>query len=261
MVVARGWRTGETRAGTDPEVVRIPHPEPNGDAVRVLIVDDHPVLRGGVRLACDGSERLEVVGEAARGEDALDACRRLRPDVVVLDLRLPGMSGLEVARRIREERLPTKILAFTGSTDDHTIFECMRVGADGFIEKSASILTIVDAIEYVATGGRVFTSTQEACAMAELRRMARLARQTARPTASLTRREVEVLQLVAKGHTIQQAASRLGVSPRTVESHIGSLYRKLGVETRVQALAVAARMELIDVGAHGGSQARAGPSP
>jgi len=220
----------------------------NGRDLGVLIVDVHPVIRGVVRLACDASPLLRVVGEAADGEGALEMCRRLSPDVMVLDPALPGVDGLEVTRRLRSEGSPVGILVLAGRTDDQTLLECIRAGADGFLAKNAGVRSITEAIETIGGGGRVFTEEQERAAVAELGRMARQAREVSGVVARLTPRELEVLGLLGHGLTMKQVASRLGLSPRTVESHIAKLYRKLGVRTRVQAVARGASLGLIDLG-------------
>lgn len=214
---------------------------------RVVVVDDHPVLRGVVRLACNASPSLEAVAEAEEGTAALDLCRRLRPDLLVLDLVLPGMDGLEVARRLREEGLPTRILALSGWADGRAVLECMRLGVDGFVRKTAGVQAIADAMEIVAAGGRVYSREEEREAIAELGRVARHAKQVDGVSSALTPRETEILQLLGHGLTMRQVGTRLGISPRTVETHIAKLYRKLEVKTRVQAVARAAALGLIDL--------------
>jgi DNA-binding NarL/FixJ family response regulator len=212
-------------------------------------VEDHPVLRGVIRLACEHAAGLEVAGEVEDGESALEACRNGRPDVVVLDLALPGeLQGLDLARTIRAEGLPIRILVLTGRTDDQALFESVSAGVDGYLEKTAGVRFIADALDRVARGERVFTAEQERGAVAELGRRARQAREVTEVRAHLTRREVEILEYVSLGLTVRQVATRLELSPRTVETHLAKLYRKLGVRNRVQALSKAASLGLIDFG-------------
>ena len=219
---------------------------------RILVVEDHPVLRGVIRLACEHSTGLEVIGEVDDGEAALEACRADRPDVMVLDLKLPGrIQGLEVARTIRGEGLPVKILVLTGRTDDQAVFESVRAGVDGYLEKTAGVRFIADALQRVAQGERVFTPDQERGAMAELGRLARQSRLSSGLRATLTPRELEILERVSEGLTVKQVATRLGLSPRTVEAHIAKLYRKLGVRNRVQAISRASSLGLIELGGPG----------
>jgi DNA-binding NarL/FixJ family response regulator len=177
---------------------------------------------------------------------------------VVLDLALPGETqGLDVARRIREEGLPIKILVLTGRTDDQTLFESIRAGVDGYLEKTAGVRFIADALERVARGERVFTGEQERSALTELGRLARQSRDASGMRAVLTSREIEILEHVGLGLTVKQVATRLRLSPRTVEAHLAKLYRKLGVRNRVQALSRASSLGLVEIGPHAPSHDRA----
>jgi DNA-binding NarL/FixJ family response regulator len=222
-------------------------PEPSFD-VRVLVVEDHPVLRGVVRLACEHTPGLALAGEVATGEEAIELCRSLRPDVIVLDLALPGpLQGLDVARAVRAERLGARILVLTGRTDEQALFDAIRAGVDGYLEKTAGVRFIADALLRVGAGERVFTPEQERVAVAELGRLARQARESSGVRASLTERELEILELVSRGLTVKQVATRLGISPRTVETHIAKLYRKLGVRNRVQAVSRAAALGIVEL--------------
>ncbi|HEY7755947.1 MAG TPA: response regulator transcription factor [Actinomycetota bacterium] len=224
--------------------------EPDAVApARVLIVEDHAVIRGVVRLACENAYGLEVIGEVETGEAALEACFADDPDVIVLDLALPGeLQGLDVARRIRAEGHPARILVLTGLSDEQTLFESMRVGVDGFLEKTAGVRFVAEALRRIARGERVFSRDQERAALAALGRLARQTREASGAKAHLTERELEILELVALGLSGKQVATRLRLSPRTVETHLAKLYRKLGAANRVQALARAASLGLIDLG-------------
>ncbi len=220
-----------------------------GGEIRVLVVEDHPVLRGVIRLACEQTPGLAIVGEAASGEEGLEAARALRPDVLVLDLSLPGeLQGLDLARMVREEGVVGRILVLTGRTDERSIFEAMRAGVDGYLEKTSGVRFIADALLRVGAGQRVFTPEQERAALAELGRLAERARRTAEVRTLLTERELEILRLLAEALTVKQVASRLRISPRTVESHIAKLYRKLGARNRVQAVARAKELGLVELG-------------
>ena len=216
--------------------------------VRVLIVEDHPVLRGVVRLACEHTPGLALAGEVGTGEEAVEACRTLTPDVVVLDLSLPGrLQGLDVARTVRAEGTAARILVLTGRTDEQALFDAIRAGADGYLEKTAGVRFIADALHRVGRGERVFTVEQERVAVTELGRMARQARESSGMRANLTDREFQILELLSQGLTVKQVASRIGLSPRTVETHIAKLYRKLGVRNRVQAVSKAAALGLVEL--------------
>lgn len=214
---------------------------------RVLIVEDHPVLRGVVRMACEASPHLQVAAEVSTGEAALEAVRSLQPEAMVLDLLLPDADGLDVVRRARAERPGLHVLVLANKADDHTVFAAIRAGVDGCLEKTAGVRQLGEAIEMVAAGRRVFTQAQDRAAIAELGRMARHARAASEVAASVTPRELEILRYVSHGYTMRQVASRIGVSPRTVEAHIAKIYRKLGVTNRVRAIGRAAELGLIDL--------------
>jgi DNA-binding NarL/FixJ family response regulator len=217
-------------------------------AARVLIIEGHPVLRGVIRMACDDSPALEVVGEVAEGQDALIAAAEVHPDVVVIDLTLQDMEWTEVVRELRALRPATRFLALTSKADDRALLATFRASLEGVIEKTAGVASIVEAVERVALGSRVVTAEHERRAMRELGRMVRGARESTQPTALLTEREIEVLQLLAEGMTLHQVARRLRISPRTVETHVRKTYRKLGVHNRVQALRQAASLGVVKVG-------------
>jgi DNA-binding NarL/FixJ family response regulator len=214
---------------------------------RLLIVDDHPTVRDMIRLGCEDKPGLEVIGEASNGREALEACRADPPDVVVLDLILPGLDGFEVIRRLRSEGSKAKFLVLTNRDDRNAIFEAFRLGVDGFLEKTAPLDEIIGAIETVAGGHPAFRKEHERAAHRHLAEMARKARRRAKAASALTRREREVLELIAEGLTTRQMASRLKLSERTIETHIANLYGKLEVNSRVQAIHRAAGLGLVDL--------------
>lgn len=205
------------------------------------------MLRGVIRMACEESPTVEVVGEVAEGQDALIVATEVEPNVVVIDLDLQDMNWSEVVRRLRERRPAPRFLALAGKADDGTLFDAFRASVEGVVEKAAGVRTIVEAIERIAVGSRVFTPEHQRRAMRELGRMVRNARESTQAAALLTEREVEVLQLLAEGMTLHQVARRLRISPRTVETHVRKTYRKLGVHNRVQALREAVALGLVSI--------------
>jgi len=219
---------------------------PGAEPVRVVVVDDHPLLRDAVRMACEEDSRIQVVGEAGNGNAALDACARLQPDVLVLDVGLPGIDGFEVARRLKEQGSAVRILILTGMEDPSAVFESRRIGVDAFVEKQGTISDLPGAIRAVADGEWAFSPDQERRANQHLAALIKWARETSRAISSLTPRELDVLRLISGGVTTRQTAARLKLSQRTVESHISKLYSKLGVRTRVQAVVQASRLGLLE---------------
>jgi len=186
------------------------------------------------------------VGEAGNGNAALDACARLQPDVLVLDVGLPGIDGFEVARRLKEQGSAVRILILTGMEDPSAVFESRRIGVDAFVEKQGTISDLPGAIRAVADGEWGFSPDQERRANQHLAALIKWARETSRAISSLTPRELDVLRLISEGVTTRQTAARLKLSQRTVESHISKLYSKLGVRTRVQAVVQASRLGLLE---------------
>ena len=214
-------------------------------AIRVLVVDDHPMIRDIVRVATADSDRVRVVGEANDGEGALIAVDALRPDVVLLDLDIPGTDSLALARSIRE-RGKARIVAMAEAEEPEVLFDCRRAGIAGVFQKTEAIEDLLRTVEDVAGGGHAFTDEQDRAANEALGSLVRRARQSYQVAASLTARELEALRCIAEGMTTRQVAGRLGVSERTAESHIARLYKKLGAHTRVQAVVQATRLGLIE---------------
>jgi len=213
---------------------------------RVLIVDDHPAIRRIIRLTCE-RHGMDVVGETPAGTEAIELAKALHPDVIVLDLLLPDMDGFEVAKTIRDDDPDSKILVLSARDDDRAVFDSIRAGVDGYLDKTAKEEQISHAIDEIIAGRQVFSTEQDDSAMEQLGQFIRHSREVADVNATLTDREMDVLRLIAKGMTTRQMGSRLGLSDRTIESHISKLYRKLGAKTRVQVVMKAAALNLIDI--------------
>jgi DNA-binding NarL/FixJ family response regulator len=213
---------------------------------RALLVAGHPVIAGVAKLSCESSGVL-VVGELDDPEALPAAIRTLAPDVVVLDLELPDADGIDVLRDLRQGSTGLLLLAVSERADGPGVLEAMRVGADGYLTKSGGLRETGPSIRRLVAGERVLDPAVEDAAVAELGRFARQAREGSRVVAALSPREHEILLLLADGLTTQQIGRRLGISPRTVESHVSKLYRKLAVRTRVQAVARAASLGLIEL--------------
>jgi DNA-binding NarL/FixJ family response regulator len=216
--------------------------------IRVIVVDDHPMVRDMVRMGCEERPGIEFLGGASDGQEALDQCRVLQPDVLILDLNLPGLDGFEVIRELRAEGNPVRILVLSGRDDREAVFEAVRLGVDGYLEKTMPVEQITAAVEAIASGAKSFSVEHERLAYSQLGHLARRARETARAASVLTKREREVLGLLTMGLTSRQMASRLGRSERTVETHISNIYQKLEVGSRVQALRRAADLGLAALG-------------
>jgi DNA-binding NarL/FixJ family response regulator len=205
------------------------------------------VIRGVVRLACDAASDLELAGEAGLASTAAAVVTDADPDVTVLDIDLPDGDGIGVIRELREGGYAGSILVLTDRHDGASVLEAMRLGATGYLGKAEGLRRITRAIRRVAAGERLVDERLERAAVMELGRFADKAREGSEVRATLTAREQQILELMADGLTMQQIGRRLAISPRTVETHVAKLYRKLGVRTRVQAVARAAALGLIDL--------------
>ena len=204
---------------------------------RVLLADDHAVVREGIRdrLIADG---LNVVGEAANGEDALRLALALLPDVLVLDMEMPLLSGVDVARRLRDAGVPVRVLVLSAYDDDSYIAEVLASGAAGYLTKEESLNTIVAAVRGVARGESGWLRRSVAARMMQLRTAPAVAApERVVADGGLTEREVEVLACVARGRTNGQVADVLSISEHTVRNHLASVYDKLGVHNRAEAVA------------------------
>lgn len=200
--------------------------------VRVLIVDDHPVVRDGLRALLDSIVDAEVVAEAANGTAAIREARTHRPDVVIMDLNLPDLDGIEATRRIRQLVPDTAVLVLSMLEDDESVFAAMRAGARGYLLKGASQGDIERAIQTVAGGG-AFLGSQVA---RQVLGLLAAPRREDPPFPQLTGREREVLDLIATGLPNRQIATRLDISAKTVSNHISSIFAKLHLADRAAAI-------------------------
>lgn len=201
--------------------------------IRVVVVEDHPMFRNGLVALLDELDGIEVVGQAATGEQADEVVAALDPDVVLMDLHLPGISGVEATSHITTRQPHVAVLVLTMLDDDSSLLGAMRAGARGYLLKEAAPEEIVRAVEAVAAGQAVFGGTAAARMLAALRGVA----EGPRPLPTLTDREVQVLELMARGLTNTFIAERLYVSDKTVRNHVSNIFTKLGVSDRAAAVA------------------------
>jgi DNA-binding NarL/FixJ family response regulator len=210
-------------------------------SIRILIVDDHPVTREGLHAALDIEDGVEVVGEAGSGEQAIQNAGELRPDVVFMDVRMPGMGGIEAARAIRQASPDTKVILVTVDESRTSISEAIQAGVSGYLLKDTSADELVNAARLAVEGKAVIHPQLTRAFIEEV--------QTAEKrgdAAALSRREKEILQKVAYGATTKEVAHDLGISPHTVKTHLERIFEKLGANDRAQAVAIAIRTGLVE---------------
>jgi DNA-binding NarL/FixJ family response regulator len=211
----------------------------------VLIVDDHAVFRRGLELVLAEEPDLQIVGEAADGLEAIERAADLLPDVIVMDVRMPGVGGIEAARRIRHAQPATKVVMLTGSEDEEDLFAAVRVGATGYLLKEAAIEEVAGAVRAVARGQALITPSMATKLLGEFNLLSR--RVDSHDTApKLTDRETEVLRLVAKGMSNKEIAADLVIAENTVKNHVRNILEKLQLRSRMEAALYAVREKLVD---------------
>ncbi|MEU8615581.1 response regulator transcription factor [Actinoplanes sp. NPDC048791] len=198
--------------------------------IGLLIVDDHPVVRDGLRGMFAGDERFRVLGEAADGHEALAVARAVQPDVVLMDLRMPGMDGVTAIRALREQGVPARVLVLTTYDTDSDVLPAIKAGATGYLLKDVPREELFRAVSAAYRGESVLSPAVAGRLMGELRSPAR---------EELSQRELEVLGLIAQGCSNRETASRLFISEATVKTHLLHAYAKLGVRDRAAAVAAA----------------------
>jgi two-component system nitrate/nitrite response regulator NarL len=209
--------------------------------VTVLVADDHPLFRDGIVRAVRERASLTLVGEAADGREALERIRELVPDVVVLDMKLPELDGLQILAALRRDAVPSRVLILSAFTDGGVVHGALSAGAAGYLPKSVERAEVCDAIEAVARGGTVLDPSLQEGLLAAVR-----ASGAAADRPWLTEREHEILVLIAEGLSAPGVAARLHLAPGTVKTHLSHLYEKLGVSDRAACVAEAMRRGLLE---------------
>jgi DNA-binding NarL/FixJ family response regulator len=202
--------------------------------VRIVLADDHPLVRSGLRALVLAADDLDVVGEAATGEEAVTLAASLQPDVIVMDLRMPGLNGIEATRRIMQAHPQIHILVVTLFEDDDSLFAALRAGARGYILKDANEVEVLRAIRAVSGGEAIFSSTMAERLIASV--ITPGPPHTPVPFPDLTDREREILTLIAQGRSNTEVSQCLVISPKTVRNYISSIFSKLQVADRAHAI-------------------------
>jgi DNA-binding NarL/FixJ family response regulator len=210
--------------------------------IRVLLGDDHTLVREGLRRYIESTDGIEVRGEASNGAEMVALAKETEPDIVVLDIRMPEMDGIEAARRISEQVPGTRVVMLTAYDDRHFVVEAVRAGAKGYVLKSKDAEHLLQSVRLVHDGHMVIDPELVVALADELA----VAKDRDVGAETLTEREVEVLQLLAFGYTNRDIAGRLFISPDTVKTHLEHIYQKLGANDRTAAVAEAMRRRLIE---------------
>jgi DNA-binding NarL/FixJ family response regulator len=213
----------------------------------VLLADDQALVRGGFRMILEAQEDIEVLGEAGDGAEAIDQALALNPDVVLMDIRMPRVSGIEATRRLREASSRARVLVLTTFDLDEYVYEAMKAGASGFLLKSVPASQLADAVRTVAAGDALLSPEITRRLIEQYVRRPRPSAETA-GLSELTERELEVLKLVARGRSNAEIAGELVVSEATVKSHVSRMLTKLGLRDRVQAVVFAYESGLVEPG-------------
>lgn len=207
----------------------------------MFVADDHPVYRDGMVRAISERPDLELVGQSSDGRDALDSITEAKPDVALVDIRMPGLDGLEVLGAIRRDSAETQVVLLSAHLDSDLAYRAVAAGAKGYLSKQAARQEICDGIAAVAAGGTAFAPEVQTGLASELHE-----RERGQRGPTLTARESEVLKLVAAGHSAPDIAERIHLSPATVKSHLQAIYDKLGVADRAAAVAEGMRRGFLE---------------
>jgi NarL family two-component system response regulator YdfI len=209
--------------------------------IKLLIADDHLIIRQGLRLILETENDFELVGEASDGAEAVSLCKKLKPDVVLMDLRMPNMDGLTAIEKLRVEQPNIAVVILTTFNEDELMLRGLQAGARGYLLKDTDRNTLFDTIRAAARGETLLKPE----IMARVLTQANTPKKESHQTVNLTDRELEVLASVARGERSKEIASHLGISERTIKAHLASIYNKLGVDSRAAAIAVAAQKGLL----------------
>jgi len=214
--------------------------ETSGDIIHVLLADDHDIVRTGLKAALRAHPEFNVIGEARDGQEAVREARRLKPDLVVLDVRMPRLNGIEACRDIRSALPETNVLMLTSYADESAVMAAIVAGASGFMLKEVQTQELLDAMRTVGRGGKILDPTSSAAVIEQIRRGNVLTEED-RMAQQLTERELRILDLISDGMTNREIGEELFLSEKTVKHHVSDILSKLGLTRRVEAAGFAIR--------------------
>jgi len=218
------------------------------EVIRVLIADDQALFRRGLYVVLGTEDGIEVVAEAENGDEAIEKAEELAPDVVLMDVRMPKVNGIEAARSIRDRVPTTKILMLTVSDEEDDLYEAIKAGANGYLLKEISVEEVAEAIRAVVQGQSLISPSMASKLLNEFNALVKRAEEKQQfPAPALTSREIEVLRLVAKGMSNREIADDLYISENTVKNHVRNILEKLHLHNRMEAVIYAVRERLLDI--------------
>jgi two-component system NarL family response regulator len=220
-------------------------PVTSGEPIGVLVVDDQELFRRGLVMVLSGDDGIDIVGEASDGDAALELVSSSAPDVVLLDIFMPGRSGIETCAAIKDVSPSTRIIMLTASDEESHLYEAIKSGASGYLLKDSSIDQVEQAIRLVADGQSLISPSMATKLLDEFKQLA--TGEQSLPSPQLTNRELEVLRLVARGHNNRQVAGQLFISENTVKNHVRNILEKLQLHSRMEAVMYAVRERLFDL--------------
>jgi DNA-binding NarL/FixJ family response regulator len=214
--------------------------------LRILVADDHELVRKGLRSVLDGQSGWTICGEAVNGREAVDLARQLKPDIIIMDVTMPELNGLEATRQILKERIKTEVLILTVHESEQLVGEVLAAGARGYILKGDTTRLLVDAIESISQHKPFFTGTASEVVLGGYLRPGQPARKESRALPRLTAREREIVQLLAEGKSNKEVATSLGVSVKTVDAHRANIMHKLNIHSVTDLVRYAIRNNIIN---------------
>ena len=210
--------------------------------IRIVIADDHPLLREGLRRILEFEDGIEVVAEVGDGQGAINTARKMTFDILLMDLNMPGVNGLEASRVIRRERPEIGILVLTVDDSDEKVFQVLQIGVAGYLLKDVDSATLIQSIRKVHTGEPILSPAVTGKLLEQFIRPSPL-----KNTCGLSEREMEILQYVVRGSSNREIGTALFISEKTVKNHLSSIYRKLAVEDRTQAALKAVKLKFVQL--------------
>ncbi|NLV74318.1 MAG: response regulator transcription factor [Chloroflexi bacterium] len=217
------------------------------ERINVIIADDHSIVRQGIRQYLELTDDITVVAEAAEGNQAIAMINAYRPDVVLLDINMPGMTGVEVTQKLKAQHPDIKILILTAYDEDPYVFSLLQAGANGYLLKNCDIEELQKAVRAVHQGKTVLSPVVADKIVRQIQRTTPAQPDNASSLEDLTNRELEILRLAAKGYTNKAIGQDIGISDRTVQGHLANIYAKLNVASRTEAVTEAVKRKLIDL--------------